>query len=93
MTLPSAVWRSGSLSVRSWDDYIIVFNHASGSTHLVNPVAAKILYALKDQSCSVIEIARKLTADVELDADEEIVQHVEAVLGTLDDLGLIEPFS
>lgn len=32
-----------------------------------------------------------MTADVELDADEEIVQRVEAVLETLDDLGLIEP--
>lgn len=91
--MPLAVWRTFYLSFKSWDDRIVVFNHASGSTHLINPVTAKILLALQDQPCSVIEIARQMTADVELDTDEEIVQRVEAVLETLDDLGLVELLS
>ena len=91
--MPVAVWRSFSLSYKSWDDSIVVFNHASGSTHLINPVAAKILFALQNQPLSVAELCHQITADVELDADEEIVQRVEAVLNTLDGLGLVELLS
>lgn len=75
----------------AWDNEVVVFNAASGSTHLINPIAAKILALLQSRPSSALEIAGNIAAETEVDADEEVLQRVEAVLETLDHLGLIEP--
>lgn len=85
------IWRSFPLVRKRFGEEFIIFNRASGSTHLVNPVAAKILSILEQRPCSAQEISRQVSAEIQVESDDEIVQQVELVLEALDDLGLIEP--
>jgi PqqD family protein of HPr-rel-A system len=84
------IWRTYPLSLKSWGDESVIFNKSSGSTHLVKPIAAKVLAFLQSQPSSAAEIAERVAAEIELDPDEEILHRVQVVLKTLDDLGLIE---
>ncbi len=75
---------------KSWGDESVVFNKSSGNTHLINPIAAKILALLQLQESSAVEISEQVAAEIQLEADEEILHRVEVVLKTLDSLGLVE---
>jgi PqqD family protein of HPr-rel-A system len=74
-----------------WGEESIVFNESSGNTHLLNPTAAKILLIVQSKPSSAEEISLKIASESGLGADGKILQHVNAVLETLDNLGLIEP--
>jgi PqqD family protein of HPr-rel-A system len=89
----NTVWRSYSLIERSWGAESIVFNPASGNTHLLKPIAAKILALLREQPSSATALSERLAAEMQVESDAEILQRVEIVLRTLDDLGLVEPTS
>lgn len=49
-----------------------------------------MLAFLQSQPSSAAEIAERVAAEIELAPDEEILDRVQVVLKTLDDLGLIE---
>jgi PqqD family protein of HPr-rel-A system len=83
-------WRPYPQLRRSWGDESVVFNKSSGNTHLINPIAAKILALLQLQESSAVEISEQVAAEIQLEADEEILHRVEVVLKTLDSLGLVE---
>ncbi|MGE5301904.1 MAG: HPr-rel-A system PqqD family peptide chaperone [Alphaproteobacteria bacterium] len=85
------IWRTFPLSRKAFDEESVIFNRASGSTHLINPVADKILSVLEQRPSSAQEISEQVSAEIKLDPDEEIIQRVELVLETLDRLGLVEP--
>jgi PqqD family protein of HPr-rel-A system len=75
------------LHVRQWpgeDDYV-VFDERSGDIHLLNPAATAVLERLAEAPGSVDELRASLT-DIDSSA-------LEAVLETLDRLGLIGPLS
>jgi PqqD family protein of HPr-rel-A system len=76
---------------KTWGEESIVFNESSGSTHLLNPTAAKILSILQSQPSSAKEICVKIASQSGLGADETILQRVDVLLETLGNLGLIEP--
>jgi PqqD family protein of HPr-rel-A system len=76
---------------KTWGEESIVFNESSGNTHLLNPTAAKILSIVQSQPSSAEEISLKIASESGLGADEKILQGVDVVLETLDNLGLIEP--
>jgi PqqD family protein of HPr-rel-A system len=76
---------------KTWGGESIVFNESSGNTHLLNATAAKILSIVQSQPSSAEEISLKIASESEVDADEKILERVDAVLETLDNLGLIEP--
>jgi PqqD family protein of HPr-rel-A system len=88
--LPPKIWKTFPLTCKAWDQEFVVFNSASGNTHLINPVTAKILSILGLRPISALELSRHIAAEMQLDTDEEIVQRVEVLLETLDHLGLIE---
>jgi hypothetical protein len=46
---------------------------------------------VQSQPSSAEEISLKIASESGLDADEKILERVDAVLETLDNLGLIEP--
>jgi PqqD family protein of HPr-rel-A system len=87
------VWKALAFSSKAWADDVVVFNIVSGTTHLLNSVAAKILSVLKEQSSSEQEVSEKIAAENQIDSDKEILERVQPVLNTLNDLGLIEPVS
>jgi PqqD family protein of HPr-rel-A system len=76
---------------KTWGEESIVFNQSSGNTHLLNATAAKILSIVQSQPSSAEEISLKIASESGLGADEKVIQRVEVVLETLDNLGLIQP--
>ena len=43
---------------RHWDDWSLVFQAASGDTHLLNPSAVELLHRLHDTPATAAELAR-----------------------------------
>lgn len=70
----------------------IVFNAASGQTHVLNELGTAILRLFAQLPLSFAEVAEHLvTQYTELHLDEELCAAVESLLFELDALGLIEP--
>lgn len=84
-------WLSRSLLWKQWADESVVYNIESGNTHLINPIAARILRRLEQQPSTVLQLAEYLAAEVNVDADDEVVQHVQRLISDLDELGLVKP--
>jgi PqqD family protein of HPr-rel-A system len=89
--LSQTIWKTFPLLWKTWGEESIVFNESSGNTHLLNPTVAKILSIVQSQPSSTEEISLKIASESGLGADEKILQRVDVVLETLDNLGLIEP--
>lgn len=76
-----------------WDEDHIVFNAASGQTHVLNELGAAILRLLEEHYLNHTEIGQRLVAQYEeLVLDTELSAAIEALLANLDILGLIEPY-
>jgi len=69
----------------------VVYNAASGNTHLLTPIAAEVLKILEIQPLSVRDIAQRLALSANVSVDEEITRQVANLIVSLDDLGLIDP--
>lgn len=87
------VWRAADLRWRCWDQQWVVYNIASGNTHLLTVIAAEILRVLEQKPATALYLSRKLAAAVSLKPDEAIIEHVRNLLANLDDMGLVEPNS
>ena len=85
------VWRTYPLIWKSWAEEYLVFNKASGNTHLITPIAARALRLLENAPVTVGEIAKKMATEADVDVDDELVDQVATLVANLDDLGLIEP--
>lgn len=81
---------AAELSWRFWDDQFIVFNPASGDTHLLNPLAGEALQRLQQGPADVPELARHAASNLGLAPDELLSQEIETLLDELDELGLVE---
>jgi len=94
LTLERSGWRivpNATLYWQTWDDDCIVFNSASGQTHLLDPLPALLLRQV-DEGCSDRESLLTGTAkllNIELTA--ELLGLLDQALKQLDDAGLIEP--
>jgi len=87
------VWKSASLIWKSWTDGVVVYNTASGSTHLLNPVAAKVLRLLEDRPLELASITREVALSENVAIDEDLTEQVKKLLSSLAELGLVEPAS
>ncbi|MFO1432339.1 MAG: HPr-rel-A system PqqD family peptide chaperone [Candidatus Competibacteraceae bacterium] len=77
----------------SWDEDHIVFNAASGQTHVLNELGAAILHLLEENTLNSVEIGRRIVNQYEeLVLDTELAAAIDALLENLDMLGLIEPY-
>ena len=70
------------LEWRSFGSLHIVFNPASGDTHLLNAVSAAVLRSLEETPSTIDELQARSNAT-----------DVEALIEELDELGLIAPAS
>jgi PqqD family protein of HPr-rel-A system len=86
-------WVSRPLLWKQWGDELVVYDIESGNTHLISPVAAKILRRLDQQPSTLAQVAEYLTSEVDIDSDPELVQHIERLISDLDELGLVKPFN
>lgn len=67
----------------------MVYNRASGGTHLLDAFSATVLRAIAERPCSFERLACEL-AERSGAEDEEVRARLGAVLKKLDRLGLIE---
>lgn len=72
-----------SLHWASWDDEYVVFDEASGQTHLLDPIKAYILDVLSDGSADVSRL--KLLVEQALSVPAHMNAH-EVVLAALEQL-------
>jgi len=81
---PALLWRS-------WDDeQWIVYQVASGDTHLLNHVAAQALRSLQEHPATVSQLAERVAAALGAVADEAFTRELERLVAEFDELGLIE---
>lgn len=76
---------------RHWDEDHILFNAASGQTHVVNELGADVLRLLEEKPASAGELLEGLAVHYGLAADAGLAAGVQRLLADLDQLGLIEP--
>jgi PqqD family protein of HPr-rel-A system len=89
-----AIWRlpeGVSLLWQSWnEDELIVFNRASGQTHLLDAFSAAVLQRIEVSPSTTLELRRYFAIGFGLDEDV-LSQRLDAVCRRFDQLGLAEP--
>ncbi len=75
---------------RSWDGQHVVYNPASGDTHLLNPIAGQSLQILQQSPADVAELAERVASRLNVPSDRQLVEQVEELVVELNKLGLIE---
>src|SRR5262249_9723902 len=95
MTSPAAasLWKASpeaQLLWRQWDGEYVVYNPASGDTHLLNPVAAAALQCLEQSPTSLAQLTEWVASELDLESEPELRQHLEKLLTQFEELGLIE---
>ena len=78
---------------RELEGDLVVLNARSGSTHLLEPLAAEVLRTLAeaDAGMSIPDIVECLQSDAAADEASEWLSAVESVLTEFQRLGLAEP--
>ena len=76
----------------AWDGDYLVYNPLSGNTHILDIVSGEVLKIIASRPVRANALSRRIAEFLELPvADDGVERHVEATLGILDELGLIEP--
>jgi PqqD family protein of HPr-rel-A system len=91
MTQAAKRWKCAELVWMSWDNQFVAFNLASGDTHLLTPVAARVLKMLEQQPLDLDGLSQQLASTARITPDEQLLQQTNTLLDNLDQLGLIEP--
>lgn len=95
MSVPVLRWRSvprQALAWRDWDGDVVVRNHHSGSTHLLAPLAGRVLAALAalDAAVTVDDLAVALETPAGV-CGPDWSSSIEGVLAEFERLGLAQP--
>lgn len=69
----------------------MVFNPVSGATHLLDIASGDLLLALIEGPAKPADLADRLAALLDVEADRSLRAAVETILERLDSLGLAEP--
>jgi len=80
--------RPCDLRWRAWDDQLLVFDAASGDTHLLNRVAGEALRCL-EQPADAARLAQRVAASVGVSPDGGFLDQMADLLDELAELGLI----
>ena len=72
--------------VETWDENVLLFNPASGETHLLNPAALALLEQLSHTPASDSELERSLLPE---NADDTLKHALNQQLQQLEMIGLI----
>lgn len=86
-------WAATSWSedhVRHIDGFHVIFEEVHGGTHILSDVSFEILKILADTPLDLVGLERALSEKFTLDADEELIDVLNARVSELDDLGLLK---
>jgi PqqD family protein of HPr-rel-A system len=86
-------WRVAAgvrLHVRSWDGEFVLYNSASGDTHLLDARAAYALKVLERQPLSLAELVEIISALLEVEPNAKLSANLERLLSQFFRLGLLE---
>lgn len=75
---------------KSWGDEVVVFNTASGQTHVLDALSAAILEAIEASPASVDMLAHRFGRQLGLEP-AACARRLEIVCEHFDELGLIAP--
>lgn len=89
----STRWATCPLLWKQWGDEPVVYNVSSGNTHLISPIAAKILRQLTRQPSTSETLAQEIASEVDLESDQELLDRIEGLIHDFDELGLVKPIS
>ena len=88
------VWSvSGSperLVWESWEDESVLFDSASGQTHLLNALASEALDLLASSPMRLQDLVTELARISDTPVDDTLVEEVGSLLEQLRDLGIVE---
>jgi PqqD family protein of HPr-rel-A system len=76
---------------RCWDGEYVVFNPASGHTHILDIASGEVLLGLMERPTNREDLCARLCAFLEVNNDADLEAAVSQILDSLEDLGLIEP--
>lgn len=76
--------------LRSWDDEFVVYNGATGDTHLLGLVAAQVMLKLQQTPMDAARLAEWVAPLLQTEPDDELVFVIEQILTDFDSLGIIE---
>lgn len=94
MTNDHVRWRTiadGPLPHRRWDGDYVVFNPASGSTHILDIVSGEVLASLFAGACETKQLRARIAEFLDVPDDESLAANIDRVLDVLEELGLVEP--
>jgi PqqD family protein of HPr-rel-A system len=74
----------------SWKDEFVFYNSLAGTTHLLGPLAAQIMFLLQKSSFDSISLVKSLAFNSQGIDDAEHLLQVEEILTELHSLTLIE---
>lgn len=84
-------WATQSLIWQEWNSEPVIYNVASGNTHLITLAAAKVLRQLEREPSTTSQIAERIALESDIDTgDPELREHVERLINDLDELGLVQ---
>ena len=75
---------------RRWGDETVVYNPASGQTHLLDLVSGEGLSCLQDSSLDLGTLCERMAGRLDIENDAELRQYVASLLSQLEELGLVE---
>ena len=78
------------LLYHSWDDEFVVYNGATGDTHMLGLVAAQVMLKLQQMPADAISLAAWIASLQQIEPDDEFVLFIEQILTDFDNLGIIE---
>ena len=76
---------------RHWEQDYLLFNAASGQTHLLNEIGIQTLDWLAETPLSAGELVSSLVAEFDLQEDDQLHDYISQTLTAFDELGLVVP--
>jgi len=77
----------------SWDPEEVVFDAASGDTHVLDPITALLLKRLQSTSARTSELADLVAVELKVDSGDELLTRVYRSLVGLRSLSLVDSLS
>ena len=78
------------LLYHSWDDEFVVYNGATGDTHMLGLVAAQVMLKLQQMPADAISLAAWIASLQQIEPDDEFELFIEQILTDFDNLAIIE---
>jgi len=73
------------------DDEWVVFDSGSGSTHVIDPIAARVLECIAERPTSMRGLLGDVARRFDLPSDAALISYLDSLLRTLNRKNLIQP--